>query len=240
VTTTPTQTAGQRLPLHAFHLSHLGRMVHFAGYEMPIQYAAGILREHLHTRSAAGLFDVSHMGQIVLHPHSGNILDAGRALESLVPADIVTLPPGRQRYTFLTNESGGVRDDLMVANLGEYLFLVINAACKTTDEAHLREHLSGLCRITSLSDRALLALQGPRACAVLAELVPSVMHMRFMDAGIFTIAGASCVITRSGYTGEDGFEISVPVEIATFVAEQLVSDPQVRLAGLGARDSLRL
>jgi aminomethyltransferase len=240
VTATPTQTAGQRLPLHAFHLSHLGRMVHFAGYEMPIQYAAGILQEHLHTRSAAGLFDVSHMGQIALHPRSGNILDAGRALESLVPADIVTLPPGRQRYTFLTNESGGVRDDLMVANLGEYLFLVINAACKTTDEAHLREHLSGLCRITSLSDRALLALQGPRACAVLAELVPSVVHMRFMDAGIFTIAGASCVITRSGYTGEDGFEISVPVETATFVAEQLVSDPQVRLAGLGARDSLRL
>jgi aminomethyltransferase len=215
-------------------------MVQFAGYEMPIHYVAGILQEHLHTRAAASLFDVSHMGQILLHPRSGNILDAARALETLVPADIVTLPIGRQRYTFLTTESGGIRDDLMVANLGDHLFLVVNAACKTTDEAYLRDRLSGLCHITSMSDRTLLALQGPQSCAALAELVPSVTRMRFMDAGVHMIADTPGVITRSGYTGEDGFEISVSVEAVNFVAEQLVSNPLVRLAGLGARDSLRL
>jgi glycine cleavage system T protein (aminomethyltransferase) len=230
----------QKLPLHAFHLSQRARMVPFAGYEMPIQYPAGTLQEHLHTRAAAGLFDVSHMGQITLRPRSGNILDAARALESLVPADIVSLSPGRQRYALFTNESGGIRDDLMVANLGEYLLLVVNAACKAADEAHLREHLSGLCDITSLSDRALLALQGPKACAALAELAPAVAGMRFMDVGVHTIAGASCFVTRSGYTGEDGFEISVPIEKVELLAEQLVSNPQVELIGLGARDSLRL
>jgi aminomethyltransferase len=240
MTTSTARTAVQELPLHALHLSNGGRMVHFAGYDMPIQYAAGILREHLHTRAAAGLFDVSHMGQIVLHPHSGDILDAARALEGLVPADIISLPPGRQRYTFFTTESGGIRDDLMVANLGDSLFLVVNAACKAADEAHIREHLSAACRITSLSGRALLALQGPQACAALAELVPSVARMRFMDAGTYTIAGTPCFITRSGYTGEDGFEISLPAETAILFAEQLVSNPQVRLIGLGARDSLRL
>jgi aminomethyltransferase len=215
-------------------------LVQFAGYEMPIHYAAGILQEHLHTRAAAGLFDVSHMGQIALYPRSGNILDACRALESLVPADIVNLAVGRQRYTFLTTESGGIRDDLMVANLGDHLFLVVNAACKSTDEAYLRDRLSGHCDVTARSDRALLALQGPLSCAALAALVPSVTGMRFMDAGMHTIAGASCVVTRSGYTGEDGFEISMPVETAPLIAEQLVNNPHVRLAGLGARDSLRL
>jgi aminomethyltransferase len=240
VTTTTTQTIGQRLPLHSFHVSHCARMVQFAGYEMPIQYAAGILQEHLHTRAAASLFDVSHMGQLVLHPRSGDILDVRRALESLVPADIVNLPPDRQRYTFFTSESGGIHDDLMVANLHDRLLLVVNAASKAMDEAYLRDRLSGICHITSLSDRALLALQGPQSAAVLAELVPSVIRMRFMDAGVHTIDGASCVITRSGYTGEDGFEISVPAATAMHVAEQLVGDPRVRLAGLGARDSLRL
>jgi aminomethyltransferase len=240
MTAPPTHTAEQRLPLHAFHLAQRARMVPFAGYEMPIQYAAGTLHEHLHTRAAAGLFDVSHMGQIVLRPRSGNILEAARALESLVPADIVTLPPGRQRYTFFTTESGGIRDDLMVANLGEYLLLVVNAACKATDETHLRGHLSDLCNIISLSDRALLALQGPHAGAALAELVPAVAQMRFMDVGEYMIAGASCVVTRSGYTGEDGFEISVPVETGDIVAEQLIRHPQVKMVGLGARDSLRL
>lgn len=215
-------------------------MVPFAGYEMPIQYPSGTLQEHLHTRTAAGLFDVSHMGQIAVRPRSGDIVAAALALENLVSADIVNLAPGRQRYTFLTTESGGIRDDLMVANLGEYLLLVVNAACKATDEAYLREHLSGQCEITSSSDRALLALQGPAACTALTDLVPSLTQTRFMDVGVYTIAGGSCVITRSGYTGEDGFEISAPVETARFITERLVSNPLVRLVGLGARDTLRL
>lgn len=232
--------AARRLPLHAFHVSQGARIVPFAGYEMPMQYSAGTLQEHLHTRGAAGLFDVSHMGQIAVRPRSGNILEAARALERLVPADIVNLGAGRQRYTFLTADSGGIRDDLMVANLGEYLLLVVNAACKAADETYLREHLSGECHVTSWSDRALLALQGPQACAVLTELVPSVAQTRFMDVGVYTVAERSCVITRSGYTGEDGFEISAPIETADFIAERLVGDPRVKLVGLGARDSLRL
>jgi len=215
-------------------------MVPFAGYEMPIQYSAGTLQEHLHTRAAAGLFDVSHMGQIIIRPRSGNILDAGRSLERLVPADIMTILRGRQRYTFLTAGSGGIRDDLMVANLGEYLFLVVNAACKASDEEHLREHLSDSCEVTSLSDRALLALQGPRSSTVLSALAPAVNQMNFMDVGEFAIGGTPCLISRSGYTGEDGFEISVPVESAHSLAAQLTADPQVKLVGLGARDSLRL
>jgi aminomethyltransferase len=230
----------QRLPLRDLHLSHEARMVPFAGYEMPIHYDAGILQEHLHTRRAAGLFDVSHMGQVFLYPRSGDVLDAARALERLVPADLATLAAGRQRYTFFTHESGGIRDDLMVANLGEFLLLVVNAACKSADEAHLREHLSDVCDISASSDRALLALQGPRSSAVLSELVPAVGSMRFMDAGVYTIAEASCFVARSGYTGEDGFEISVTVDSVTRVAELLLANPQVRLAGLGARDSLRL
>src|SRR6266404_1097277 len=240
MTAPPVQTAAERLPLHAFHVSQRARMAPFAGYEMPIQYSAGTLQEHLHTRAAAGLFDVSHMGQVVLRPRSGNILDACRALECLVPADLVSLAPGRQRYTFLTTESAGIRDDLMVANLGESLFLVVNAACKAADEAHLRARLSDVCEITSLSGRVLLALQGPQACAVLAELVPTAAQMRFMDVDVFTITGGTCVIARSDYTGEDGFEISVPAEAAGSVAERLVINPQVKLVGLGARDSLRL
>lgn len=231
---------GQRLPLQAFHLSQGARMVPFAGYEMPIQYLAGTLQEHLHTRAAAGLFDVSHMGQIVVRPRSSNILEAARALERLVPADIANLAAGRQRYTFLTTESGGIRDDLMVANLGEYLLLVVNAACKAADEAYLREHLSAQCHVISWSDHALLALQGPQACAVLTELIPALAQTRFMDVGIHTVAGKSCVIARSGYTGEDGFEISAPMETASFIAERLVTDPRVKPVGLGARDSLRL
>jgi glycine cleavage system T protein (aminomethyltransferase) len=229
-----------RLPLHSFHLAHGARMVPFAGYEMPIQYSAGTLQEHLHTRAAAGLFDVSHMGQLIIRPRSGNILDAGRALERLVPADIMTILRGRQRYTFLTAGSGGIRDDLMVANLGEYLFLVVNAACKASDEEHLREHLSDSCEVTSLSDRALLALQGPRSSTVLSALAPAVNQMNFMNVGEFAIDGTRCLISRSGYTGEDGYEISVPVESVHSLAAQLTADPQVKLVGLGARDSLRL
>src|SRR6185312_3168665 len=169
-------------PLHALHVARGGKMVPFAGYEMPVQYAAGVLKEHLHTRSSAGLFDVSHMGQIVLRPKSGKVEDAARALERLVPQDIVAVKPGRQRYAQFTNESGGILDDLMVANFGDHLFVVVNAACKIADEAYLRAHLSDECAIEPLPHRALLALQGPKAEEVLAKFCADAPHMRFMDA----------------------------------------------------------
>jgi aminomethyltransferase len=228
------------LPLHDLHVRQGARLAPFAGFAMPIHYSLGILAEHKHTRAAAGLFDVSHMGQIVLRSRSGVSVEAARALETLVPVDVLALPTGRQRYAFLTTESGGIRDDLMVANFGSFLYLVVNAASVVGDLAHLQERLSATCSIELLSDRALLAIQGPMACAVLSALVPSVATMRFMDAGIFSIDGTECFISRSGYTGEDGFEISVPVALALSVAERLLDHSAVRLIGLGARDSLRL
>jgi aminomethyltransferase len=230
----------KRTPLHALHIASGGKMVPFAGYEMPVQYATGVLREHLHTRTGAGLFDVSHMGQIVLRPKSGKLEDAGRALERLVPQDILAVAPGRQRYAQFTNESGGILDDLMVANFGDFLFLVVNAACKAEDEAHLRARLSDVCIIESLPDRALIALQGPRAEAVLAKFCPDVTAMRFMDAGPRRVGGLECFVSRSGYTGEDGFEISVPADAAERIARDLLADSDVLPVGLGARDSLRL
>src|ERR1700741_2168481 len=172
----------KRTPLHALHLSLGGKMVPFAGYDMPVQYPAGVLKEHLHTRKLAGLFDVSHMGQIRLLPKSGRVEDAARALERLVPQDIVAVAPGRQRYAQFTNADGGILDDLMVANFGDHLFLVVNAACKALDEAHLRAHLSEACVIDSLADRALIALQGPKAEPVLAKLCAEAPSMKFMDA----------------------------------------------------------
>jgi aminomethyltransferase len=230
----------KRTPLHALHLRLGGRMVPFAGYDMPVQYASGIIKEHLHTRSAAGLFDVSHMGQIMLRPHFGDIADAARALETLAPGDIAGLAPGRQRYTLLTNGSGGILDDLMVANHGNGLMVVVNASRKDFDEAHLRSHLSPSCTVERLNDRALLALQGPAAEAVLAALALELAAMRFMDVRAVTLLGAPCFVSRSGYTGEDGFEISVPAEAAEPLCEALLRDPAVAPAGLGARDSLRL
>src|SRR5271169_3183439 len=173
----------KRTPLYALHVALGGKMVPFAGYEMPVQYAPGVLREHLHTRSAAGLFDVSHMGQIALRAKSGRVEDAGLALERLVPQDIVAIAPGRQRYAQFTGNGGGILDDLMVANFGDHLFLVVNAACKEADEAHLREHLSDACTIEPLPDRALIALQGPRAESVLAKFCADAPRMRFMDCG---------------------------------------------------------
>src|SRR5205814_7937850 len=164
-----TETTPRHTPLHALHLVHGGKMVPFAGYDMPVQYPTGVLREHLHTRASAGLFDVSHMGQIALRPKSGKVEHAALALERLVPQDIVGVAPGRQRYAQFTNEAGGILDDLMVANFGSQLFLVVNAACKTADEAHLRAGLSQTCVIEPLPDRALIALQGPKACSVLAK-----------------------------------------------------------------------
>jgi aminomethyltransferase len=230
----------KRTPLHALHVASGGKMVPFAGYDMPVQYATGVLREHLHTRASAGLFDVSHMGQIALWPKSGNLKDAALALERLVPQDVLAVAPGRQRYAQFTNESGGILDDLMVANFGDYLFLVVNAACKAEDEAHLRSHLSDLCVIEPLPDRALIALQGPKAESVLAKFCAEIPAMRFMDAGPRRVGGIQCFVSRSGYTGEDGFEISVPAEAAGRLARDLLADGDVLPVGLGARDSLRL
>jgi aminomethyltransferase len=229
-----------RTPLHALHVASGGKMVPFAGYEMPVQFSTGVLREHLHTRGSAGLFDVSHMGQIALRPKSGKLEDAALALERLVPQDILAIAPGRQRYAQFTNEAGGILDDLMVANFGSHLFLVVNAACKAPDEAHLRAALNDACIIEPLSDRALIALQGPKAALVLAKLCTDVSAMRFMDAGPRRVDGIECFVSRSGYTGEDGFEISVPAEHAERLANVLLADSDVLPIGLGARDSLRL
>jgi len=233
-------TSLKQTPLHALHLARGAKMVPFAGYDMPVQYAAGVLKEHLHTRAAAGLFDVSHMGQIALRAKSGRLEDAALALERLVPQDIVAVAPGRQRYAQFTSGDGGLLDDLMVANFGDRLFVVVNAACKVEDEAHLRAHLSDSCVIDSLADRALIALQGPKAESALAKLGADVNAMKFMDAGPRRVAGFDCFVSRSGYTGEDGFEISVPAANAEALATMLLGNPDVLPIGLGARDSLRL
>jgi aminomethyltransferase len=226
--------------LHRLHLELGAKMVPFAGYEMPLNYPGGILKEHLQVRAAAGLFDVSHMGQLALRASSGRGPDAALALESLVPADIVSLPSGHQRYALFTNDAGGILDDLMVANRGDHLFLIVNASCKQADEEHLRSALPG-CVIERLDDRALLALQGPASESVLASLggdAPATM--RFLEVRSMSILGAECIVSRSGYTGEDGFEISVPVAQVETVARELLKNPNVAPAGLGARDSLRL
>ncbi len=229
----------KQTPLYDLHVAHGARMVAFAGYDMPVQYAPGVLKEHLQTRAAAGLFDVSHMGQLVLRTRSGRVSDAARALEQLVPVDILDLAPGRQRYGLFTNGSGGILDDLMVANRGDHQVLVFNAACKIADEAHVRAALSDTCEIERL-DRALIAVQGPHAEAALAKLTPHCAAMRFMDVRDLNILGVDCVVSRSGYTGEDGFEISIANERAVEVATALLGDINVMPIGLGARDSLRL
>jgi aminomethyltransferase len=233
-------SAPRQTPLHGLHLRLGGRMVQFAGYELPVQYRSGIVKEHLHTRAAASLFDVSHMGQIALQSRSGNPADAARALETLVPGDIVGLSVGQQRYTVLTNGAGGILDDLMVANHGDELMLVVNASRKAVDEAHLRAALSDSCTVTPQTDRALVALQGPAAEDVLAAFVPDVRAMMFMNVRAVTLMGAPCFMSRSGYTGEDGFEISLPAAAAEPFCEALLRKEAVALAGLGARDSLRL
>ncbi len=224
-----------RTPLDELHRELGARMVSFAGYAMPLQYPGGIIKEHVHTRMRAGLFDVSHMGQIRL---SGP--DAAHALETLLPMDIVDLGLGAQRYALFTNDAGGILDDLMVANAGDHLFLVVNAARKEHDLAHLQACLAERCSIEALRDRALLALQGPRASAVLAAFAPAAATMRFMTTARLSLAGIECFVSRSGYTGEDGFEISLPAADAVALARQLLSQPEVAPIGLGARDSLRL
>lgn len=226
-------------PLHALHLRLGARMVPFAGYEMPLQYAAGLLQEHGHTRRFAGLFDVSHMGQIVVTPRSDSMSDAALALETLIPIDILGLPCGRQRYGFLTNGSGGIRDDLMIANCGDHFMLVVNASCKADDESHLRAHLEDRCLIEVLP-HALIALQGPAAESVLATLAPEVATMVFMDVRTVRILDVPCLISRSGYTGEDGFEISLPAKSVEALATGILADERVLPVGLGARDSLRV
>ncbi|MBB4953426.1 aminomethyltransferase [Agrobacterium vitis] len=230
----------KRTPLYDLHIALGARMVPFAGYDMPVQYPAGVLKEHLHTRANAGLFDVSHMGQVILRAKSGKVEDAALALEALVPVDILALKQGRQRYGFFTNAEGGILDDLMITNRGDHLFIVVNAACKDADIAHMRAHLSDACTIEVLDDRALLALQGPRAEAVLGELWAGVSDMKFMDVREIPLLDTLCIVSRSGYSGEDGFEISVPAEKAEALAKALLDHPDCQPIGLGARDSLRL
>ena len=226
-----------KTPLHSLHQELGARMVPFAGYDMPVQYPLGVMKEHQHTREAAGLFDVSHMGQIVLRG-----AEAARALETLVPVDIQDLPVGLQRYALFTDANGGILDDLMVANLGDdTLYLVVNAACKEQDLAHLRQHIGNRCEIESLFEaRALIALQGPKAATVLARLAPEVASMTFMQVKRVRLLGTECIVSRSGYTGEDGFEISVPVAQTEALARSLLAEAEVQPIGLGARDSLRL
>ncbi|MGO6941810.1 glycine cleavage system aminomethyltransferase GcvT [Rhizobium leguminosarum] len=229
----------KKTPLHALHLSLGARMVPFAGYDMPVQYPAGVMKEHLHTRTEAGLFDVSHMGQVIVKAKSGSYEDAALALESLVPVDILGLAEGRQRYGFFTDDTGCILDDLMITHLDDHLFIVVNAACKEADVAHLKAHIGDQCDITVL-DRALIALQGPRAVEVLAELWADVAAMKFMDVRHCRLHDVSCLVSRSGYSGEDGFEISIPSDKAEDVTMRLLEHPDVQAIGLGARDSLRL
>ena len=226
-----------RTPLYDLHVELGAKMVPFAGYSMPVQYAAGVLKEHLHTRAKAGLFDVSHMGQFRLYGGAADL-----ALEQLVPVDIAGLKPLQQRYALFTSDTGGILDDLMVTRLADSLLIIVNAACKKADEAHLRKHLGTGCVLETRSADALLALQGPGAVDVMQRFAPDLDFSRFvfMQAKIAKLAGVDAVITRSGYTGEDGFEISVAGKDAQKLARTLLADPAVAPIGLGARDSLRL
>jgi len=225
----------RQTPLHALHQELGGKLVPFAGYAMPVQFPMGVLGEHLHTREAAGLFDVSHMGQVRLHGD-----DVADALETLVPGDVSSLAAGAMRYSQFLNDAGGILDDLMITNAGEHLFLVVNAACKAADIALLRDGLAGRADVEVLDDRALLALQGPQAGAVLARHAADSAALVFMTGAAMRVAGFDCYVTRSGYTGEDGFEISVAAGEADALARTLLAEPEVAPIGLGARDSLRL
>ena len=226
-------------PLNKLHQNNNARMTAFAGYNMPLQYENGIMSEHLHTRSHAGLFDVSHMGQIVLRGNDFN--QVAEALETLIPMEVKTLKADRQRYGFFTNSTGGILDDFMFSNRGDHIYMVVNASRKEDDIKHLREHLEPLgVSVKNLENRALIALQGPASEKVLSEHYPKISNMNFMDVSTIPIAGAECWISRSGYTGEDGFEISIPNKAAENVTETLLKHKSVELVGLGARDSLRL
>ncbi len=223
-------------PLFDLHVALGARMVPFAGYSMPVQYPSGLVAEHHHTRNHAGLFDVSHMGQLRLVGK-----DAAAAFETLMPVDVIDLPVGKQRYGLLTNEAGGIIDDLMFFNLGnDEIFVIVNGACKAGDIAHIQQHIGSRCQVITMPTQGLLALQGPQAVMVLSRLSPGIEKLVFMTGGRFTIAGADCFVTRSGYTGEDGFEISVSAEQTEMLAKALLAEPEVKPIGLGARNSLRL
>ncbi|MBS0427349.1 MAG: glycine cleavage system aminomethyltransferase GcvT [Proteobacteria bacterium] len=229
-------TALRQTPLHALHLELGGRMVPFAGYSMPVQYPAGLMAEHRHTRTAAGLFDISHMGQLRLVGP-----DAAAALETLMPVDVIGLAPGKQRYGLLLNDDGGIVDDLMFFNEGhDSLFVIVNGACKDGDIALIQQKIGSRCQVQPLPDHALLALQGPQAAAVLARLSPGIERFVFMTGGAVKIGDVPAFATRSGYTGEDGFEISVGAADAERLARLLLAQPEVQPIGLGARNSLRL
>ena len=224
-----------KTPLNDLHVELGARMVPFAGYSMPVQYPAGLMAEHLHTRSAASLFDVSHMGQLRLVGP-----DSAAAFESLMPVDVIDLAVGKQRYGLLLNDEGGIIDDLMFFNRGEDIFVIVNGACKTGDIAHIQQKIGARCEVIPMPEMALLALQGPQAVTALQRLAPGVEKLVFMTGGRFSIAGCDCFLTRSGYTGEDGFEISVPAAQADTLARALLAQAEVKPAGLGARNSLRL
>jgi len=222
-------------PLNALHIELGARMVPFAGYSMPVQYPAGLMAEHLHTRTAAGLFDVSHMGQLRLVGP-----DAAAAFESLMPVDVIGLGVNKQRYGLLLNDEGGIIDDLMFVNRGDDIFVIVNGACKVGDIAHIKDRIGQRCQVIPMPERALLALQGPQAVNALQRLLPGVEKLVFMTGAAHQWNGASLYVTRSGYTGEDGFEISVPAEQAEALARALLAQPEVQPIGLGARNSLRL
>ena len=229
------ETSLLRTPLYDLHLELGARMVPFAGYSMPVQYPAGLMAEHLHTRTAAGLFDVSHMGQLSIGG-----ADAGAALESLMPVDVIGLAPGRQRYGMLLNEDAGILDDLMFTRRATDFLVIVNGACKVADTAHIQAHIGARCQVTPLPDAALLALQGPLAVTALERLIPGVGVLVFMSGHRFVWQGHELFMTRSGYTGEDGFEISIPSDAALAFARALLQQPEVKPIGLGARNSLRL
>lgn len=222
-------------PLHALHVELGARMVPFAGYSMPVQYPAGLMAEHHHTRTAAGLFDVSHMGQLRLEGS-----DAAAAFESLMPVDVIGLAENKQRYGLLLTDGGTIIDDLMFVNRGDHLFVIVNGACKAGDIAHIQARIGARCKVVPMPERGLLALQGPKAVEALRRLVPGVEKLVFMTGGSFRWQGAELFITRSGYTGEDGFEISVHEQQAQALARDLLAQPEVKPVGLGARNSLRL
>jgi aminomethyltransferase len=228
----------KRTPLYELHKELGARLVPFAGYEMPVQYPTGIIAEHTQTRTSCGLFDVSHMGRVRLTAKPGH--NVATALETLVPADIVGLKPGQQRYSQFTNDQGGILDDLMITSTGDHLFVVCNASCKDADLAHMQKHLGDKLEVESNFQRGLLALQGPKAVDVMARLAPATAKLVFMTGAFATIEGAECYVTRSGYTGGDGFEISTPGNATDAIARKLLSFDEVKPIGLGARDSLRL
>ena len=224
-----------KTPLHALHLELGAKMVPFGGYDMPVQYPAGVMAEHKHTRAEAGLFDVSHMGQVRLVGPN-----AAAALETLVPVDVIDLGLFKQRYALFTNEQGGILDDLMIARRPDDLFVVVNAGCKLQDIAHMQAKIGHLCEVIPMPEQALLALQGPQAVIALSRLNPEVARLTFMTGGFFNLDGIDTFLTRSGYTGEDGFEISVDGHQAEALARKLLAQAEVKPIGLGARDSLRL